>query len=75
MSSEPESSSDPSAGPVQEFNVTRENTFQFMPGPMMGISCPSCFHDQLLRDIIEVGECRSCGAELQLSLKARTDSE
>ena len=75
MSSEPAESSDSRAGSVQEFNVTPENTFQFMPGPMTGISCPSCFRDQLLRDVIEHGECRSCGADLQLTVKTRTTAE
>ncbi|MFD1589064.1 hypothetical protein ACFR9U_18950 [Halorientalis brevis] len=75
MSSEPDEQNDVRAGQVQEFSVTRENTFQFMPGPMTGISCPCCFHDQLLRDIIERGECRSCGADLQLSLTATQDGE
>jgi len=58
----------------QEFTVSRQNTFEFMPGPLTGISCPCCFKDQLLKEVIRTGECNSCGAGLELTLTA-TPSE
>ncbi|SDF75671.1 hypothetical protein [Halorientalis regularis] len=73
MSSEP-AGTDDGAGPrVQEFAVTQNNTFEFMSGPLTGISCPCCFKDMLLKDVIRLGECNSCGAGLELSLTAETD--
>ena len=73
MSSEPAGTDDGVAPRGQEFTVTRDNTFEFMPGPMTGISCPACFRDMLLKDVIREGECNSCGAELELTLTAETD--
>lgn len=66
-------SSDGQAGQRQEHEValTEGNTFGFLPGPMQGVSCPSCFHDQLLRDLISSGECRSCDAEIDVKLEVR----
>jgi len=56
----------------QEFTVSRQNTFEFMPGPLTGISCPNCFRDQLLKEIIRRGECTQCGTSLELTLRAGT---
>ncbi|WP_255195585.1 hypothetical protein [Halorarius litoreus] len=50
------------------YTLTERNTFGFLPGPMTGVSCPSCFKDQLLRDIITEGTCKHCGASLELTL-------
>jgi DNA-directed RNA polymerase subunit RPC12/RpoP len=47
-----------------------DNTFSFLPGPMAGVACPACFRDILLKEVIESGECNSCGAELELTLTA-----
>ncbi|AQL44074.1 hypothetical protein BV210_15790 [Halorientalis sp. IM1011] len=71
MSSEPAGTDDGVAPREQEFTVTRNNTFEFMPGPLTGISCPCCFKDMLLKDVIRAGECNSCGADLELTLTAR----
>jgi uncharacterized protein (DUF983 family) len=71
MSSEPAGTDDSVEPRGQEFTVTDDNTFEFMPGPLTGISCPSCFKDMLLKDVIRLGECNSCGADLELTLKAR----
>lgn len=51
-----------------EFTLTAENTFGFLPGPMTGVSCPSCFKDQLLKEVISEGSCTHCGATLELTL-------
>jgi DNA-directed RNA polymerase subunit RPC12/RpoP len=40
---------------------------------MAGVACPVCFRDILLKDVIADGECNSCGAELELTLKARPE--
>ena len=60
-------------GRAQEFELDGENTFSFLPGPMVGVACPACFKDTLLKDVIAQGECNSCGAELELTLTARAD--
>jgi hypothetical protein len=75
MSSEPASGDDGNLGGSQEFTVTRQNTFSFMPGPLTGISCPHCFRDMLLKDVIREGECNSCGTSLELTLKADTTDD
>jgi hypothetical protein len=56
-----------------EFVLDRENTFGALPGTMTAVSCPSCFNQQLLRDVIEGGRCRSCDAELELRLSVQAD--
>ncbi|MFB6084635.1 MAG: hypothetical protein ABEJ94_10365 [Halorientalis sp.] len=73
MSSEPAGTDDGAVPREQEFTVTGDNTFEFVPGPLTGISCPCCFRDVLLRDVIREGACNSCGAELELTLTARAD--
>ncbi|MFB6166527.1 MAG: hypothetical protein ABEJ31_15315 [Haloarculaceae archaeon] len=71
MSSEPAGSDDVGSGRrAQEFTVTPENTFAFIPGPRTGIACPNCFRDQLLAEVIERGECTGCGAALELTISA-----
>jgi hypothetical protein len=55
---------------AQAFELDSENTFSFLPGPMAGVACPACFRDILLKDVIEDGECNSCGAVLELTLTA-----
>jgi hypothetical protein len=76
MSSEPAGSDEAvQDGPVQEFTVTPENTFEFMPGPLTGISCPQCFRDMLLKDVIRKGECNSCGADLELSIRSSASAD
>jgi hypothetical protein len=72
MSSEP-AATDDDVVDGQEFAVTQQNTFEFLPGPLTGIACPCCFKDQLLKDVIRDGECASCGASLELSITAKTD--
>lgn len=72
MRSEP-AWTDDGEGSVQELTVTRQNTFDFVPGPHIGIPCPCCFRDQLLEEVIRHGECLSCGADLELTLKATPD--
>jgi hypothetical protein len=54
-----------------EVTLTGENTFGFLPGPRQGVSCPNCFHDQLLAELIHGGECRSCGATVRVTLEVR----
>lgn len=73
MSSEPVDTDDGAAPRVQTFSVTADNTFEFMPGPLTGISCPCCFRDMLLKDVIRHGECNSCGADLELTLRAQPE--
>lgn len=53
--------------------MTDENTFAFLPGTQTGISCPNCFRDMLLQEVIHRGECNSCGADLELTLRANTE--
>ncbi|MFC7227446.1 hypothetical protein N0B31_08530 [Salinirubellus salinus] len=57
----------------QSFTLDADNTFQFLPGPMLGVSCPTCFRDQLLREILSTGVCTHCGTELEVTLTARVD--
>ena len=66
MSSEAGGSTD--GAPTARYTLTESNTFGFLPGPMTGVSCPSCFKDQLLRDIISDGACKHCGSALELTL-------
>jgi hypothetical protein len=73
MSSEPVGTDDGIGQRVQEFTVSGNNTFEFLPGPMTGISCPCCFKDMLLKDVIRQGECNSCGADMELTLKAQPE--
>ncbi|WP_336002812.1 hypothetical protein [Halorientalis halophila] len=75
MSSEPAGTDDGVDAPVDEFTVTGENTFEFMPGPLTGITCPCCFKDMLLRDVIRLGECNSCGAAVELKLAVERPSD
>lgn len=56
-----------------EFVLDRENTFGALPGTMTAVSCPSCFNQQLLKDVIDSGTCRSCEADLELTLSVRPD--
>lgn len=65
-------SSEPDDGPVQEFELDDSNTFSFLPGPMAGVTCPACFKNMLLKEVISDGECNSCGAELELTLSIRS---
>ncbi len=58
-------------GSEGSFTLDDGNTFSFMPGPMTGVTCPACFRDQLLKEVIARGECRSCGAQLELTLSVR----
>ena len=64
-------STEPADGRARTFELDSENTFSFLPGPMAGVACPSCFRDMLLKDVISNGECNSCGAGLELTLTAR----
>lgn len=66
---------EPAGGRAQAFELDIENTFSFLPGPMAGVACPACFRDVLLKDVIERGECNSCGAALELTLTARPAGE
>lgn len=75
MSSGPAEHDDGATGRVQEFSVGQDNTFEFLPGPLTGISCPCCFKDQLLKEVIVQEECTSCGADLELTLKATPTGE
>lgn len=59
--------------PEQSFTLDEENTFSFVPGPMLAVTCPSCFKNQLLKEVVARGSCTSCGADLELTLTARTD--
>ena len=68
-----ETSEDRPAGNGHEVTLTEENTFGFLPGPMRGVSCPSCFHDQLLGELISDGECRACGATVDVRLEVRPE--
>jgi hypothetical protein len=65
-------STDDSRG-TMEFVLDGDNTFGALPGAMTAVSCPSCFNQQLLKDVIDRGTCRSCGAELELTLSVRGD--
>jgi uncharacterized protein (DUF983 family) len=56
-----------------EFVLDRENTFGALPGTMTAVSCPSCFNQQLLKDVIDTGTCRSCGADLELTLSVQAE--
>lgn len=56
-----------------EFVLDRDNTFGALPGTMTAVSCPSCFNQQLLKDLIDSGTCRSCGTDLELTLSVRSD--
>lgn len=60
--------SDGGSVPTAQYSLTEQNTFGFLPGPMTGVSCPACFKDQLLRDIINDGACKHCDASLELTL-------
>lgn len=53
-----------------EYTLGESNTFSFLPGTMTGVSCPACFKDQLLKEVIRAGECRHCGTALELTLSA-----
>jgi hypothetical protein len=67
---------DPTAdtsGSHQSFTLGTDNTFSFLPGSMLGVSCPACFRDQLLKEVVARGECTQCGADLELTLTARVD--
>jgi hypothetical protein len=57
----------------QSFTLGEGNTFSFLPGPMLGVSCPACFHDQLLKEVVSRGACTHCDTELELTLTARID--
>lgn len=65
-------SSDRRVEPGHEVTLTEQNTFGFLPGPMRGVSCPNCFRDQLLSELISGGECRGCGAEIDVRLEVRS---
>jgi hypothetical protein len=56
-----------------EFVLDGDNTFGALPGQMTAVACPSCFNQQLLRDVIDSGRCRSCDADLELTLSVRSD--
>lgn len=60
-------------GGSMEFVLDHENTFGALPGAMTAVACPSCFNQQLLRDVIDTGRCRSCDAELELTLSVQSD--
>lgn len=60
-------------GDAMEFVLDRGNTFDALPGAMTAVSCPSCLNQQLLKDLIETGTCRSCGADVELTLSVRSD--
>jgi len=62
-----------SGGTHQSFTPGTDNTFGFLPGPMLEVSCPACFRDQLLREILSRGVCTQCGATLELTLTAGVD--
>lgn len=66
-------STEPADGRARTFELDSENTFTFLPGPMAGVACPACFKDTLLKDVIAEGECNSCGADLELTLTARSE--
>ena len=59
----------------QSFVLDEQKTFSFIPGPMLGVSCPACFKDQLLKEVVSRGVCTQCGAELELTLTARVDDK
>lgn len=56
-----------------EYTLTESNTFSFLPGTMTGVTCPACFKDQLLKEVIATGECTHCDATLELTLSAVED--
>jgi hypothetical protein len=56
-----------------EFVLDRDNTYGALPGTMTAVSCPSCFNQQLLKDVIHTGRCRSCDADLELTLTVAAD--
>ena len=60
-------------GVEQSFTLDEANTFAFIPGPMLGVSCPACFKSQLLKELVAGGVCTQCGSELELTLSARVD--
>lgn len=60
-------------GARQSFVLDERNTFGFIPGPMLGVSCPACFKSQLLKEVVTGGVCTQCGADLELTLTARVD--
>lgn len=60
-------------GARQSFVLDAGNTFGFVPGPMLGVSCPACFKSQLLKTVVTGGVCTQCGTELELTLSARVD--
>ncbi|MFC6835279.1 hypothetical protein [Halomarina ordinaria] len=51
-----------------EVALSESNTFRFLPGAMDGVSCPCCFRDLLVREVIERGACTGCEASLELRL-------
>ena len=58
---------------LMEFVLDHDNTFDALPGTMTAVSCPSCFNQQLLKEVIHGGRCRSCDADLELTLSVRPD--
>lgn len=53
-----------------ELVLDGDNTFGALPGAMTGVTCPSCLRQQLLKEVIDRGECTACGTELELTLTA-----
>lgn len=53
-----------------EFILNEGNTFGALPGAMTGVTCPSCLRQQLLKEVIDRGECTACGTTLELTLSA-----
>jgi hypothetical protein len=60
-------------GRSMEFVLDGDNTFAGLPGTMKAVSCPSCFSQQLLKDVIDTGRCRSCDADLELTLSVQPE--
>lgn len=74
MASEPSGEDRPDAG-GGTFRLTGENTFPFLPGRTTGVTCPCCFRDQLLGEVIRSGTCNGCGAKLEVTLSAECAPE
>jgi hypothetical protein len=57
-------------GNRMEFVLDEGNTFGALPGAMTAVTCPACLRQQLLKEVIDRGECTACGTTLELTLSA-----